>query len=259
MRNHHQNLWLPRIAALSVILLLNAGCGQSIFKSTRKIDPAAEAAVALEKQNPDEAISILNSALSHSPGNPKYLSILATAYAQRAGVDPLHLALSISTKANSGASLALSSGSSSQFTAMFSLLPEATAQAITDIDLAISILNEQIASTDRQPGDLFKTAIYMTASLVFHVKKLDSLGKGTLSPSDLASLSDADADAILNNLTSAITMLSSSGIISGSSDTTTATAQAASALSQYSTQINAAPGTTNAEKLRNYLATSSST
>ena len=95
----------------------------------------------------------------------------------------------------------------------------------------------------------------MTASLVFHVKKLDSLGKGTLSASDLASLSDADADAILNNLSSAIAMLSDSGAISGSSDT--ATAQAASALSQYSTQINAAPGTTNAEKLRNYLATSS--
>ena len=256
MQNHRTKSYkISRIAALSVMLVVNAGCGQSIFKSARKIDPASEATVALEKQNPDGAISILNNALAGSPGNPKYLSILATAYAQRAGIDPLHLAISIGTKSSSTAALALASGSSSQFTAMFSLLPEATTQAITDIDLAISILNEQIASADRQPGDLFKTAIYMTASLVFHVKKLDSLGKGTLSTTDLASLSDADADAILNNLSSAITMLSDSGVISGSSDTTTA--QASSALSQYSTQINAAPGMTNAEKLRNYLATSS--
>ena len=71
MKKHHtKSNKLSRIAAMGVMLVLNAGCGQSIFKSARKIDPASEATVALEKQNPDGAISILNNALAGNPGNP---------------------------------------------------------------------------------------------------------------------------------------------------------------------------------------------
>ncbi len=235
------------------------GCGQSIFASFRKVDPAAEACRELEKSDPDAAISILTSALEGSPGNAQYLSILASAYAQRAGVDPLYLALNMSSdsSSSSGSGLALaSSGSSASFTAMFSLLPSPTQSVLDDIDQAVTILTDQIDATSRQPGDLFKGALFMTASMVLHVKKLDASGDGQLSVSDLAAMTAEDAAAILGNLSAAITLLATSGSADGGGQA--AAAAASSTLDAFSSQITSSSGSTDQEKLRTYLSSSSS-
>ncbi|MBM4252713.1 MAG: hypothetical protein FJ146_12130 [Deltaproteobacteria bacterium] len=249
---------LSRQATAAAMMITLAGCGQSIFSGLRKIDPAAEACRELENDDPNAAISILTSALEGSPGNAQYLSILATAYAQRAGVDPLYLALNMGTDSSSSnsSSLALaSSGSSSSFTAMFSLLPSPTQTVLDDIDLAVSILTDQIDATSRQPGDLFKGAIFMTASMVLHVKKLDTSGDGTLTASDLASMTEEDALAILGNLSAAITLLGTSGSDDGGGQA--AAAAAASQLEAFSSQITSSSGSTDSEKLRTYLSSSS--
>jgi hypothetical protein len=243
------------IAGMTISLV---GCGQSIFSGFRKIDPAAEACRELENNDPSAAISILTSALESSPGNAQYLSILATAYAQRAGVDPLYLALNMSSNSstNSSALALASAGSSSDFTAMFSLLPTPTQSVLDDVDLAVTILTEQIDAASRQPGDLFKGAIFMTASMVLHVKKLDVSGDGTLSVSDLASMSEEDALAILSNLSSAITLLGTTGSSDGGGEATAAAAS--STLEAFSSQITSSSGSTDVDKLRTYLSSSSS-
>jgi hypothetical protein len=235
---------------LTGVLAAQLACGKNVFKSGVKSDPAEDSTLALEKNNPDGAISILENALIREPANPQYLSILATAYATRAGIDPLTLGSKFST---SSASLLGDASSTGSITSLFSLMPEATAAVIKDIDYAVNILSGQIPAALRQPGDTFKTAIYMTASMVLHTKALDSRGKGTLTAADIASLSDADANAILNNLGAAAALLSANGAAPGVSSAA-ASETAAAALTKYSTQIDAAEGTTKAEKLRNYLA-----
>ena len=239
-----------KACVLAGMLAAQLACGNNVFKSGVKKDPAEDSTLALERKNPTKAIKILEDALVGDPGNPKYLSILATAYATRAGIDPLTLGSKFST---SGASLLGDSSSTGSITSLFSVMPAATADVIKDIDYAVSILNGQIPVSDRQPGDAFKTAIYMTASMVLHTKALDSRGKGTLTAADIASLSDADANAILNNLDAAAALLAANGAAPGVSSAA-ASETAAAALAKYSTQIDAAEGTTKAEKLRNYLA-----
>ena len=254
--NRTSSMKKSKLLLAGAVLCSTIGCGQSLFSTFRKTDPATEACRELEKKDPDAAINILNSALEGSPGNAKYLSILATAYAQRAGVDPLNLALNMGTSSSSKTSLKLASsaGSAADFTAMFSLLPAAVQSAIDDVDLSVKILTDQISPDERQPGDLFKAAIYMTASMVLHVKKFDAAGDGALSVSDLASLTAEDAAAILNNLASAITLLGTSGSADGGGQA--ASAQAASALEAYSAQITSSSGSDDTEKLRAYLSAS---
>ena len=247
MNHRTAHRWIA-FSLMTLVLMGSLACGKNLFKSGVKKDPAEDATLALEKNDPDSAISILESALVKDPSNAQYLSILATAYASRAGIDPLVLG---SKFAVSGAGLLDSSSSTSSITSLFSVMPDATPLVISDIDHAVSILNNQIPVSLRQPGDVFKTAIYMTASMVLHTKALDSLHTGTLTPADIAKLSDADADAILNNLGAAATLLAGNGTATGNAS---ASQVAAAALSKYSTQIAAQPGDTNAAKLRNYLA-----
>ena len=244
---HHWTLY----SLVTMLLASQLSCGRNLFKSGVKKDPAEDATLALERNDPDSAISILESALVKDPANAQYLSILATAYASRAGVDPLVLG---SKFAESGAGLLDSSSSTSSITSLFSVMPDATALVISDIDQAVSILNNQIPMSLRQPGDVFKTAIYMTASMVLHTKALDSLHTGTLTAADIAKLSDADANAILNNLGAAATLLAGNSTTGTAAGNASASQVAAAALSKYSTQIAAQPGDTNAAKLRSYLA-----
>ncbi len=131
---------------------------------------------------------------------------------------------------------------------MFSVLPEATELALSDIDRAVEILTSEITEADRQPGDIFKIAIFQSAAMLLHTKALDKNGDGTLSIDEIVDLSDSGATGLLSQLSSAKTIL-------GEAAADDATAKAAlSALDKYSTAIAAEEGANDEEKLRNFLA-----
>jgi hypothetical protein len=128
-------------------------------------------------------------------------------------------------------------------------MPEATASNIADVDAAVDILARQIAPADRLAGDTLKLAIFQTAALVLPLKALDLNHDGTLSLDEIASLSDTSAEGLIAALSGAAAAFGVDGGESG--------AKAAAVLAAHKTDIDAAPGDTPSEKLKNYLATKS--
>jgi hypothetical protein len=237
-----------RLSTIIILTLLVTGCGDNLLKSAEEEEPAEDAVLELENNNPDKAIDILEAALANDPGNPKLLSILSYAYAARAGVEPLKLAANMtktSSDSTDGSDNA-DSGSDGQLSLLFDVVPAATAAALSDIDRAVEILISEIAAEDRLPGDILKLALFQTASFVMHMKAVDLDGDGEIEIDELAAFSTSSATGILNQLASAQSQLS------GSDDETSQAA--ASALTKYQSQIDAQPGATNEEKLKNYLA-----
>lgn len=236
------------------LVLVLAGCGANMLKSGETEDPAEDAVLALERKDPDTAIRLLETALGDDEGNPQYLSILATAYAQRGGIEPLQFAAKLSANNNSQESSGDASGgaaASSQtngFAALYGVMPAATDQAIADLDKAVTILATEIAVDDRLPGDGFKLALYQTASVILRTKALDLNGDGTLTPDEILSLSSNSAAGILNQIAQAAVLLGAQG----TDDKTIQ--KAAESVAKYQTQIDASPGATSEEKLKNYLA-----
>jgi hypothetical protein len=232
-----------------LILLLTltttlTSCGDNLLKSQEKKEPAEDAVIELENDNPEKAISILESALQDDPENPKLLSILSYAFAARAGVEPLKL---ISKMTSSGTDTEEGTQSDSELLLLFDVVPEASAENLDDIDRAVSILVSEIAPDDRLPGDTLKLALFQTASLVMHMKAIDLDGDGVIEVEELATFSTAAAGALLNQLGAAQALLAS--------DSDDATAQAAAqALGTYQAEIEAMPGATSEEKLINFLA-----
>lgn len=239
---------LAQIGLLSV-LLLQQGCGTNMLQRSEKSDPAEDATLALEKGDEDKAIEILEDALADDPKNPQFLSILALAHAQRAGIEPLAFAQRISAASTSSQA---SSGTTPQaggnYSIMFQALPEPSSDNLTDIDESVRLLTS-IASDQHLPGDDFKLALYQTASMFLRIKVLDTNHDGTLSLDEVLNLSDAAASGLLSQLLSAQSILASGDANDPSIK------KAAAALDKYKAQIDAAAGSTNEEKLKNYLAT----
>jgi len=232
---------IPIIFGIATTLV---ACGDNLLKSQEKKEPAEDAVLELEKNNPNKAISILESALLDDPENPKLLSILSYAFAARAGVEPLKLIAKMTSSGTGGDN---ESQSDSELLLLFDVVPAATAENLNDIDRAVSILVSDIPSDQRLPGDNLKLALFQTASLVMHMKAIDLNGDGVISVEELASFTTASAGALLNQLTAAQSLLASD-----SDDATSQ--QAAQALGKYQAEIDAMPGATSEEKLKNYLA-----
>jgi hypothetical protein len=239
------------LAPLSLVAALASGCGVNVLASGEAKDPAEDAAIALENDDPDKAIDLLESALDDDPDSPKLLSLLSAAYAQRAGIEPLQFAQRMIAKQvgdSSDDSSEAAPASTGGFTGMFDLMPEPTPGVLEDIDRAVEILAVDLPHDAWLAGDPFKYALYQTASIILHTKALDTNGDGVLSAAEVLGLSDGGATAILAQLASA------SGTLSAGEGTE---AKAAASIAKYQTQIDAMPGDTQEEKLRNYLAQTS--
>ena len=241
---------IQRTSSLMLICWTLSGCGANFLASNEAKDPAEDAAIALERGDEDEAIKILEEALLDDSENPQFLSVLAAAYAQRAGIDPLSFAQGMAAQeSGDGSGDAQSQGS---LVSLFGIMPVATEQGLLDIDKAITLL-ASIPADERSAGDPFKFAIYQTASMVLHMKILDTDGDGQLSLEEITNLSDNSASGLLSQLAGA------AAILGGESADSATMAKAAENIGNYQTQIDAAPGATQEEKLRNYMAQSQST
>jgi hypothetical protein len=235
--------------ALSLASLV--ACSTNMYEATENTDPATTAAVQLEQKRPSAAIKTLESALAKDQGNPKYLSLLSAAYAQRAGVEPLSVAQAMASK-NSGSSLTYTLlSTNTSLIALFDVMPEATTDTVADIQNAVSILTSDLPRADWLPGDSFKFAIYQTASMVMGLKILDSDQDGKLSTAELLGISGGTGTSLISQLEAAAAILGASGESS-------AAVQVATILESQKSAIDAMDGATDEEKLRNYLAKSSS-
>ncbi len=234
-----------RILASAALLTALSGCGVNVLSGTEKKDPADDAVILLEKGKPADAINLLEKALADDPGDATMLSVLSLAYAARAGLDPLGFATDMASDATT-----VGTSSQSGLVALFGVMPKATASNIADVDRAVQILTVDMTREQWLPGDTFKLAIFNTASMVLHLKVLDTNEDGTLSLEEITGLSDTSASGLLSQLTAA------KAILAADPDNE-ALKKAAESVGKYQAQIDAAPGATEEEKLKNYLAQNS--
>lgn len=236
-----------KLSIITWTLAFLTSCGANPYKSYEKKDPAEDATVALENNDADKAISILTDALEGDPTNTTYKSILALAYAQHAGIDPLTLAQKMG---GSSSSQSTAAASGNGLTSLFSIMPEATDANISDVDTAVTLLLS--IPSPRITADTLKLAMFQIASMTLRSKQLDTDGDGVLSTEELLQMSVSSATAILSQLASA------AGAYSGAGTSTTTDQAAAAQITKIQTAIQAESGASDQEKLKSYLAKTSS-
>lgn len=223
------------------------GCGRSIYRSFEKDDPAEEATIALEENNPDKAIKILEEALEEEPTNYKLTSLLSMATAQKYEIDLITIAIGMAENEGSNNQ---SSSSSNDIVRLFSAVPEPNSTNLAGLARAITLL-ESIPQSQKTKADNFKLIILHTTNFTMTTKRYDADRNGALSTVELLEMSDNDAVAILGSL------LGAEGALAKGAETTGDSSRASTAnISTIRTAINTQEGTTDAEKLRNYLGSS---
>ena len=220
--------------------LVFISCGKNIYSSFES-EPAAESAtIALEEQKPDKAIAILEKAIAKDSSGTNYqlTSLLASAKAQKAGVDTIDLVLNLVNSSQSNSS-------DNGIVAMFTIMPEATSNNISLVTEARDLLIS-IPEASRTEADLFRLSMYYTAIMVLQTKALDLDGDGSLNANDLLAMSEQDAIAIISNLASAGSLLAEYSGEGGN-------ATAANGVSAIYRAVEGTEGSSQKEKLSNYL------
>lgn len=224
---------------LLIIVMSLPACGtNNLFSELETGDHTAEeASQALDSGNYEKAISILSKALEGDASNYQYISLLASAKAQAAGVDTMDFALTLISPD--------SATTGDGITALFGVVPNATTETIALLEEAISLM-ASIPTADLIEADEFKSSLFYAALMTMRTKLLDADGDGQLSATELASLDDTAAAAIMTAIIgadSAISAISSSDGIGS----------AATNISDIKSNIDAQAGSTDAERLSNYL------
>lgn len=243
-QNNLKQKLLGKLTVAFIFLLLSA-CGTNPFDSYEDKDPAEDATVALEEGNPNKAINILTKALESDPGNAQYISILALAYAERAGINALTLAQKMASNSGSSSTAAASSNSNG-VTSLFSVMPAATDANIADVDTAVTLMLS-IPGASRTSADVLKIAMYETAAMTLRTKKYDLDGDGTISAAEVIAMTSHDASTILSQLSSA------ASAFTGGTSTSTVDQAAASQITSIQTAISQCPGGDQETQLKNYM------
>jgi len=231
---------MKHIIPTLLLLLASSACGTNLFEAVADPEPADEATAAMDERKSDDAISILEKALQKEPENWLYISLLASAKAQKAGVDTTDIALEMAKGGET---------SGNPLTALFTVLPVPTDDVI-DLLAESTELLASIPLDQLEEGDTFKISMFNTALTALQAKYFDADGSGSFSVEELQNLDEEAAINILNSLLnaeSAATIYQSSG----------GTGDATGNVSQIRAKIDAQPGETQAEKLRSYLGSGS--
>ena len=196
---------------------------------------------ALEAKQFDAAIEHYEALLISDPERYDFVTLLASAYAGRAGIDLVSLLKN---------SLSKSEGSDvlGQVAAFVPSSP--TESQMLDTDTAIvrlraipEALRDPSAKEDYAVSANLQLVLYATAAAAMTLNQLAAkLSTGDFDPDKLSAMSEAQVDAILNNLLTAAQ--------AGASGSAQAAGQGAQAVL---TQVANQPGETNKEKLINYL------
>jgi len=219
-----------------ILTLATVGCRSNVYEPVDDPNPADQAASYMDERKPDEAINILNSALKDNPDDYQLISLLASAKAQKAGIDTLDIAVKLATEGVSG---------NNALTAMFSVLPVVTAENRA-LMLEVVTLLKSIPDSSKSNADNFKSTLFNAAFTALQAKFFDGDGDGQFTVDELSQLDDASADAIINSLFDA----QNSAVLFDGAESN---GVAAEKVEQMKAQLDAQPGATSAEKIRNLL------
>jgi hypothetical protein len=210
------------------------GCGSgNVFSNAVKRSETDKAQAAIESGDTDTAISALNDYLKKNPNDASARSMLANAYLKKSGVDLLKIGTSISSGGG---------GSQSEWGTLSSALPAGTAENVANVQAAVQALSS-IPADQRTDEQNYQLAIAQTTLAVTVAKKAAGDTTGQMTEEKIDQISDSDALTIYNAL-------------KGSKDATGAMTNPDSSLSKVgsiSDGIDSQSGTTEAERLRNYL------
>lgn len=224
----------------ALLAFVQLGCGdENVGESTANKDPISAAIDALENNRPAEAISILDQELAASPSDPVVLSLLGSAHALSASVDPVVYAIAMGSTAEEG---------ENNITKTFDALPDPTDENIASLETAYGYV-AQIPEEDRINEDVFKLSMFYSAHLSLVTKKLNSDGVGGLSAEELANLSEEDALKILESLDAAADVLNGFTFDGAEQE------KAAGKISDIQSDIDSSDGASQSEKLAAYLGT----
>ncbi len=226
-----------RFITFGLLLSLLSGCGSNVFQAVDSPAPADQASSYLDQKKPDEAISVLNRALKDKPEDYQLISLMASAKAQKAGIDTLDIAVKLATEGVSG---------NNALTAMFSILPGATVANRALMREVVALLNS-IPEALRTNSDNFKSTLFNAAFTALQAKFFDGDGDGQFSIEELSNLDDQAADDIINSLFDA----KNSAVLFDGAESN---GIAAEKVEEIKAQLDAQPGATNAEKIRSLLA-----
>lgn len=272
LKTSAKTMTILRVFILSVIIL---SCGKNTFKESDKSVPTEDASKALEEGKSDDAIEILlndlgsqfaavyqqmslstpteiSSAMAAISAQlvtdgkddiPAKISILASAHAQKYGIDPLDVALSLATNETASTS---EEGSTNAITILYPILPEATSENKTGLSQSIAILNA-IHQSDLTTADFFKKSLFMMANISLITKTFDtSPADGRITLNELSQLESGTTEDLFNLLEAAIGAVSQS-------DQSGNLAAAAEKISGIRTSISEQSGSDDTEKLKEFL------
>lgn len=264
-----------------LVISFMASCGGNNLFSSSKKNAAEVATKALEKSEPDKAISTLLSALGDSfraiyetvdassdltviqdllhteiqrlialgsvEDANNLVSILASAQAQKGGIDPLSIILYMAKSETSTALLA----TQNEAIKLFPALPDASLDNLRNLQFAITLLNA-IGEDYFINADHFKIAIFGTAYFALTIKHLDTDGDGNISITEALQVGESLAVDLISIIAQASASI---GATQAQEDDARAKASAQN-ISDIQSKIDASPGTTNAEKLQNFISSS---
>ncbi|MEN9825669.1 MAG: hypothetical protein RI953_1414 [Pseudomonadota bacterium] len=221
--------------AMPAFLISACGSG-NVFSGVVKRSDSDKAQAALESGDYDSAIDSLNAYLKDHPDDASARSMLANAYLKKSGVDLLKIGTSISSGTQGQSNWSTISGA----------LPSGTSENVANVQAAVAALSS-IPAEQRTDEQNYQLAVAQTTLAVTVAKKVAGDGSGQLTTEKIDQMSDTDALTIYNAL-------------KGSKDATGAMTTPDSSLSKVNSitdGIDSQSGTTEAERLRNYLKTQS--
>lgn len=226
---------------LVLLLWLVVSCGTNNLASPYAEDtPDEKAKKALDEGRYDDAIATYEELISADPEGYQRYALLSAAYAGKAGIDIVNILKAQLGGASSGGSV---------FELVGSFVPavpseeqlNAIQSAITTLE-AMPLEHRSAGTYEYSDGAAFQLSLFLAASSVMVLNQF-ALPTGKFSPDSLADMSDAEVDAVLNNL-NAIIATQASG-----EDQNALQAKAQRTLDG----INSQDGSTSRERLVQYL------
>lgn len=226
------------LTLLTSALVIQTGglvaCGSgNVFSKAVKRSESDKARAALESGDVDAAIDTLNAYLRDHPDDHAARSMLANAYLKKSGVDLLKIGGSLSNGGNNN---------QSDWSTVSSALPAGTEENVANVKAAVDALSS-IPANQRTDEQNYQLAVAQTTLAVTVAKKVAGDSTGQLSDEKIDQMSDSDALTIYNAL-------------KGSKDASSSLSNPDSGLSKVGTiseAVESQPGTSEAERLRNYL------
>lgn len=236
-----------KLVAFYLLVFFPISCGSgNAFEALDSQDPAEKASALLEESKEDEAISLLEEALEDDPQNAQFLSILATAKAQKAGIDTIEFVLKLAEDSADDAEPSENTTGNNEIIGLFDIVPVADDATISLMQEAVALL-DQIDTEQKIAADHFKESMYYSILMTLRTKFIDIDGDGSLSAEEILALDDEQAIAIISDLANAESSLA------GFAGEDSKEEDAAEQVGALSAAIASQPGDNDAEKLRSFL------